>query len=216
MTEADWLAATDPVPMLAHLDALRLTSLRKARLLRVAAARSVWTELADERWRAAVEVAESYADGKCDESEVVRHQKVLYGRYMTRGGGTWPGELDDPHHCMAQACVNGDKLVAMLSGGSAWRGYSVPHTSRQLPALILDLYGNPFRPAPPTDPRWLSAAAIDLAHAIYDGRAFDRMPELAGALEAAGCDSAELLAHCRGAGPHARGCWALDLVLGRR
>ena len=39
---------------------------------------------------------------------------------------------------------------------------------------------------------------------------------LADALEDAGCDSQELLAHCRGGGPHVRGCWAVDLVLGKK
>jgi hypothetical protein len=38
---------------------------------------------------------------------------------------------------------------------------------------------------------------------------------LADALEDAGCDHAEALGHLRGAGPHVRGCWALDLVLGK-
>jgi hypothetical protein len=53
-----------------------------------------------------------------------------------------------------------------------------------------------------------------LARAVYDERAFDRLPILADALEEAGCDSAELLAHCRNSGPHVRGCWAVDAVRG--
>lgn len=53
-----------------------------------------------------------------------------------------------------------------------------------------------------------------LADGIHADRAFDRLPILADALEEAGCDDCELLAHCRGPGPHAFGCWALDLVRG--
>jgi hypothetical protein len=53
-----------------------------------------------------------------------------------------------------------------------------------------------------------------LADAIYAERAFDRLPILADALEDAGCDSADPLAHCRGDGPHVRGCWVVDFVLG--
>ncbi len=49
--------------------------------------------------------------------------------------------------------------------------------------------------------------------AVDSGRAFDRMPILADALEESGCDSADVLSHCRGPGPHARGCWVVDGVL---
>jgi hypothetical protein len=54
-----------------------------------------------------------------------------------------------------------------------------------------------------------------VAESIYEGRAFDRLPILADALEEAGCTDAYLLAHLRGPGPHVRGCWAVDLVLGK-
>ena len=54
-----------------------------------------------------------------------------------------------------------------------------------------------------------------LARTIYDDRRFDLLPILADALEEAGCGDAEILAHCRGPGPHVRGCWAVDLVLGK-
>ena len=43
----------------------------------------------------------------------------------------------------------------------------------------------------------------------------DRLAVLADALEEAGCDNADLLSHLRGPGPHVRGCWALDLLLGK-
>ena len=65
------------------------------------------------------------------------------------------------------------------------------------------------------DPRWRSETAVALAAGIYEDRAFDRLPILADALEEAGCDHADVLAHCRGPGPHARGCWVVDLVLNK-
>jgi hypothetical protein len=65
------------------------------------------------------------------------------------------------------------------------------------------------------DPNWRTSTVLALAQGIYDERAFDRLPILADALEDAGCDNEEMLAHCRGAGPHARGCWVVDLVLGK-
>ena len=74
--------------------------------------------------------------------------------------------------------------------------------------------GNPFRPVT-FDPLWRSETAVALASAIYADRAFDRLPILADALEEAGCDLPDVLAHCRGPGPHARGCWVVDGVLGK-
>jgi hypothetical protein len=84
--------------------------------------------------------------------------------------------------------------------------------------MFRDVFGNPFRPAPPVAPAWLAwngAIVANLARAIYEERAFERLPVLADALEDTGCADADLLAHCRGPVPHVRGCWALDLVLGK-
>jgi hypothetical protein len=55
-----------------------------------------------------------------------------------------------------------------------------------------------------------------LAQAIYDEGAFDRLPVLADALEETGCTNADILGHCRGPGPHVRGCWVVDLLLGKK
>jgi hypothetical protein len=56
---------------------------------------------------------------------------------------------------------------------------------------------------------------VKIAQAIYDDRAFDRLPVLADALEDASCNEAAILSHLRGPGPHVRGCWVVDLLLGR-
>jgi hypothetical protein len=50
---------------------------------------------------------------------------------------------------------------------------------------------------------------------MYDTRDFSAMPILADALQDAGCDDPGVLAHCRDAGPHVRGCWVIDLLLGK-
>src|SRR5262249_15718432 len=82
-------------------------------------------------------------------------------------------------------------------------------------ALLRDILGPvPFRPVP-FQPTWRTPTARGLAQAIYDGRAFDGLPILADALEEAGCDSGEVLAHCRSGGVHVRGCWVLDALLGK-
>jgi hypothetical protein len=54
-----------------------------------------------------------------------------------------------------------------------------------------------------------------MAQAIYNERGFDRLPILGDALEDAGCTDRDILDHCRGPGPHVRGCWAVDLLLGK-
>jgi hypothetical protein len=67
------------------------------------------------------------------------------------------------------------------------------------------------------EPAWLNNAEslVKLAEPIYASGAFDRLPILADALEEAGCKDTEVLGHCRGPGPHVRGCWVVDLILGK-
>ncbi|HEY7312366.1 MAG TPA: hypothetical protein VH643_23585 [Gemmataceae bacterium] len=67
---------------------------------------------------------------------------------------------------------------------------------------------SPFRP-------WERGPVAELAQAIYDKRAFERLPVLADALEQAGCSDEEILGHLRGPGPHVRGCWVIDLILSK-
>jgi hypothetical protein len=85
--------------------------------------------------------------------------------------------------------------------------------------FLRDLFGNPFRLPPNIDRAWLAwsdGTVVKLTRSIYDERAFDRLPVLADALEDAGCDNADILSHCRGPGPHVRGCWVVDLLLGKQ
>src|SRR5205807_9968252 len=85
-------------------------------------------------------------------------------------------------------------------------------------AILCDLLrcviGNPFRPAS-VAPAWRTPSVMALACAAYEDRRFEDLPLLADALEEAGCTDAAILAHCRGPGPHVRGCWALDLILSK-
>jgi hypothetical protein len=85
--------------------------------------------------------------------------------------------------------------------------------------LLRDLFANPFRPPPaphPTVLAWGDGTVVRIARAIYEERGFGRLPILADALLDAGCEDADLIAHCRSAGPHVRGCWAIDAVLGKQ
>jgi hypothetical protein len=87
-----------------------------------------------------------------------------------------------------------------------------------LAALLRDVFGNPVLPLLAIDSTWLSwhgGLLVSMAQKMYDSRDFCDMPVLADALEEAGCDDAKILEHCRSAGPHVRGCWAVDLILGK-
>jgi hypothetical protein len=90
--------------------------------------------------------------------------------------------------------------------------------AKALERLIRDIFGlTPFRPVA-ISPDWLTwndAMIPKLAQAIYEEQAFDHLPILADALEEAGCTDADILGHLRGPGPHVRGCWPVDLCLGK-
>src|SRR5262249_43605345 len=83
--------------------------------------------------------------------------------------------------------------------------------------LIRDIIGNPFRPVAIdlSGLGWNGGTVLHLAQSIYLGRRFGDLPILADALEDAGCTDPDILGHCRGPGPHTRGCWPVDLVLGK-
>jgi hypothetical protein len=80
--------------------------------------------------------------------------------------------------------------------------------------LAHDILGNPFRPVT-FSPEWRTDTVVSLARQMYEPRDFSAMPILADALQDTGCDSEDILTHCRGPGPHVRGCWVVDLVLGK-
>ena len=90
---------------------------------------------------------------------------------------------------------------------------------RAIADLLRDIFGNPFRPSLPPPPAvlaWNDSTVPRIAAGIYEERAFDRMPILADALLDAGCENEEILQHCRQQkGVHTRGCWVIDLHLGK-
>jgi hypothetical protein len=81
--------------------------------------------------------------------------------------------------------------------------------------LLRELFGNAFRPAA-VDSSWLTPSVVQLAKAIYNEKTFDLMPVLADALEDAGCTNQDLLRHCRQQEQHIRGCWLVDVILGKK
>jgi hypothetical protein len=81
--------------------------------------------------------------------------------------------------------------------------------------LVREIFGDPFRPVK-AEPEWLTSDVVALARDIYAKRAFDRMGILADALQDAGCDNTDVLGHCyEHLGEHVRGCWVVDMLLGK-
>jgi hypothetical protein len=204
MTEAEWLGCTDPVPMLQFLRGT--ASDRKLRLFAVAVARLLWDRMNVEQ-RAAVEVGERLADGLATGEERLHHVNKLYEVY--RAGSP----ADPPAHMAATKTVGCWKPGADVASHAGWVVARQATSDRQ-PALLRDIFGNPFRPVT-VDPSWLTLPVVSLAEEIYPGRAFDRMPILGSALQEAGCGNADVRSHCRSECPHVRGCWAIDLLLGK-
>ncbi|HEY3788803.1 MAG TPA: hypothetical protein VGL71_08115 [Urbifossiella sp.] len=88
------------------------------------------------------------------------------------------------------------------------------HRDALLVAPTRDIFGNPFRPVA-INSDWRSSTVISLAREMYVSRDFSMMPILCDALQDAGCENADILDHCRGNDPHFRGCWVIDLILGK-
>src|SRR5262249_43797709 len=116
--------------------------------------------------------------------------------------------------------LDGAVAVAWKAAGAKGEGGTRAEAAGQA-ALLRDIFGNPFHPVA-LDSAWPTSTALGLATAAYDDRLLpagtldpDRLAILSDALEDVGCDNGDLLSHLRGPGPHVRGCWVIDLLLGK-
>lgn len=209
MTEAEWNDCTDPQRLLEFLRGK--VSDRKLRLFACACVRRIHRHLGVAKSPVLIEVAEQYADGEADESEVRRaseHETSQRGRVVVSGWVAVPDALSAASEA-ARYCQQAAGHATRVS----LRQEAAKNTRREHATVLRCLF-NPFH-ASAVDPAWNSGAVVRLAQAIYEERAFDRMPILADALEDSGCTNQDFLAHCRGSGPHARGCWVVDLLLAK-
>jgi hypothetical protein len=214
MDEYQWLSCTDPQKMLEYLRGK--ASDRKLRLFAVACCRNIWHLMTDERSRNSVEVAEGFADGKVSEAEMEQAaSRALLVLESTNTSASRAARWSTIYKPASLCGCMKTALVRNLRGQILHEAAILPDADQA--AILRHIFGNPFRPVS-VDPAWLAwkgGTIPKLAEAIYDDRAFDRLPVLADALEEAGCTDQEVLEHCRGPGPHARGCWVLDLLLGK-
>jgi hypothetical protein len=234
MTESEWHGCTDPRLM---LDQVReQASPRRLRLFACACLRAVWPHLSDERSRQAVEVAERYADGLAGDAELDAAEEAGYEVARAADLRT---TVSDPgwaaaraaHRvasCDAYGAASGAAFIAALcaapwvfepSGAVQHHGDAAARARarRQQCELLREVLGNPFRQVAvlPEWLEWNQRIVERLALHIYREGCFEEMPVLGDALEEAGCRDEAILAHCREGRAHVRGCWVLDLALGR-
>ena len=204
MTEAEWLACADPTLMLESLRGE--ASARKLRLFALACVQrfpALYPAISQ-----VIQMSELYAEGAAGWTELASARKLakeLYREAMQRRVGLGAGAVRD-------VC-----LVASPSAFAAAQGVipMISFAPEKSTRFVHDIFGNPFRPVV-VDPSWLTSDVVVLAEGIYQDRAVDRMPILADALQDAGCDSDDILNHCRQPGEHVRGCWVIDLLTGRK
>lgn len=233
--EKQWLACADPQVMLGFL--YGKASDRKLRLFLVACARRLLPVSPDEDEVQALAAAERFADGAGSRYGLARARAALKVRHRDRVS-RWPLLYTDHIRSVPAWHANREQIVRAARDGAsccAWssnRGVyfggrvGMEYPSEELAAqagLLRDIFGPlPFRPVM-VRPICQTPQAVALAQAAYDERelpagtlATARLAVLADALEDAGCDQADLLGHLRGPGPHVRGCWAVDLILGKQ
>jgi hypothetical protein len=238
MTEVEWLTCTDPDKMLEFLRGE--ASARKMRLFAVACCRRVWNLLNDKRDQKAVEWSEQFADGRIDKEELSAVQKQVeneWWRSAMRHRWALPDEEQKVRHAVeavkfvASATGRANELfhkmrwAANVSMGAELldqRTSSQPRLQRC--HLLREIFGNPSRSVSiaPAVLNWNYATVVRLAEVAYDERLMpagtlnnDRLSVLSDALEESSCTDKGILGHLRGPGPHVRGCWVIDLLLGK-
>jgi hypothetical protein len=221
------------------------TSRRKLRLWACACARRVPRIEDEPSFREAIELSERFADGIVSGADLTAAHQAFPKTPEDPPGWiqcTWenvtrpvPSFLlsEDPEEvlCAAWVASGGVAAYPLVSAKRQRTADSLRPDSvvrRQLEilrgeefkiqaCLLRDIFGNPFRPVTidPACLTWHDATVVKLAQRIYDARSFEDLPILADTLEEAGCTEPDLLAHLRSPAPHVRGCWALDLILGK-
>jgi hypothetical protein len=240
MTQAEWLACHDVNEMLDYLkeEAKVVRSLkgrRKLRLFACGCCRQVWQLIEDCRSRRLVELSEQLADGLAVPTDLAEAEAAARSAksdadvasagfssmtHIRRVGAAIGAALQTVAKESHAAARKSSGLALCSMGGfwsieepnPAWEAQEKRQTD-----LLQCIFGNLFHSlkVTPTWLTWNNGTARRIAQAIYEERAFDRLPILADALEEAGCTDADILNHCRQPGEHARGCWVVDLLLGK-
>jgi hypothetical protein len=243
MTEADWNCCDDPAPMLEFLENSGRASERKLRLFACACSRRYLHLTRDPRVGEALHVAERFADGLAGDGERSNARKAAQRAAQVRGVATRPEAPKWERRAASLAYYAAARqgmeaawnvpglavevLVWYAGGYDACEWSSVKVGEGLIHSgLLRDVFGPlPFREVLP-DPAWLAwhgGTVVKLAEAAYTEREMlegtldnAQLAVLADALEDAGGTNEEVLAHLRQQGQvHVRGCWVVDLLLGK-
>jgi hypothetical protein len=238
MTEQEWLTSSDWLKLWFHSSEVGLRTERKTRLFAAATCRRFYHRLLEPRSIRAVELCELYADGSASEDELDEAldafdldgdplpyvcavaasavRWLCYQEYKV-GRATEAAPIIEGYEALIAEGVMAESapesVATSLENHRTYRE-GVARGEAIQADLLRDVIGNPFRRVSVTH-SWLSRTVVALAQSVYADRAFDRLPVLADALEEAGCTDETILSHCRGLGPHVRGCWVVDLLLGK-
>jgi hypothetical protein len=217
MTEEEWLTCEDPRKMLEFSHSS--VSDRRLRLFAVACCRRKWKYFTDERLRRVVETGERFAEdeGTLGDLDYAAQEarSAFYELRSKHGSQAVLVRISSACLGLVRSRLDLWQVTTNTSGIPVNSARARTLDGIQQCELLREIFGNPFRPVA-FNAAWRTSDVMLLAEGIYAERAFDRMPILADALQDAGCDSDALLNHLRDASvTHVRGCWALDLVLGK-
>lgn len=225
MTEAEFNACGDSEKMLKWLQGQEVLSERKARLCAVACCRRILAEIdVDPRDVHAVDVAERYVDGEATAAELDAAARYVAEANSARRTAAFAcrdaTSRNEPAVLIAD-CTAGNAAWAIAEYASgmdynnpAFTAVRADEMAAQA-TILRDVLGPlPFRPIT-IESAWRTPVVLELARTIYDGRDFSLLPVLGAALSDAGCSDSDVLGHCGNAGPHVRGCFLLDLILGK-
>jgi hypothetical protein len=210
VTEAEWLASTDPERMLREVGPAAST--RMLRLFMCACCRRVWEDI-DPYYRAAVEATEKYLEGEATDGEFWSAASDVGIAWSLHRASYECSDAEEAAACLTFPDPLEGAISCVQSALASCRPTRVSEAAAQA-SLLRCIFGNPFRPAGVLS-GWRTDAVLGLSRAAYGSRDFALMPILADALQDAGCGDEQLLGHCRSSGTHVRGCWVLDLVLGK-
>ena len=213
MTETDWLNSDMFDPMFECLEENN-PSTRKLRLFNAACVKRFEKLLVDVRSKAAIEFVERLADGMATNEEIQRIREEARNA-KDEAKGPVLRRATAAAFAMVQYPNESPLFIAKYTAGLGIHVQSrLADSERSHCILLRDILGNPFRLIS-IDPRWLTSNVVDLSRAIYDERAFDRMPILADALMDAGCDNEMMINVCRSESPNAAlQKMAIGIILG--